>query len=533
MERITKVYLLNVPLENDYKHTLYFNSKSGQESYFQSRIVKSYTDFSYQRKDSFIRVPDHFDDIQNCNYVMYQNTAYSDKWFYGFITEMKYVDDGRTDVYIETDVIQSWYFNVDGTPGYVVKPSFIEREHVDNDTIGLHTQPEGLETGDYVVNHYTKDDTNLGVLRCVMASTVFPGDLSELYGGIVNGMYTGLRYYVLDHVPETPTGVSEMTDKLQKIVNASGPEAVQSIFFAPDFLTPHTNGTVMVDQSEEVESYEKTISKHYDSSGMNGYTPRNNKLYTYPYKFLRVNNGNAEEGIYKYEYFGHYGNYGNPSVAHDCHFKIRGLLCPGCSIRIIPMDYKGTPNNEAEGINLGKFPICNWSSDMYTNWLTQNGVNTNFSILNSTISMVGSAAEKNIGSTVSSIGDIHSAIRQKANAEMQPPQTYGNINAGDVVCMSYNNKFHYYDMSIKQEYARIIDKYFDMFGYQVNLVKIPNVHHRSRYWYTKTIDVNIDGAIPNKDMQVIKNCYNNGITFWRNPTEIQNYDLFNSISNVV
>ena len=102
---ITKVYLLDVPLENDYKNTLYFGSSSAQQTYFSSRVRFTFTDFSYQRKDHFIRVPRQYDDVYKCNYVMYQNSAYSNKWFYAFITDIKYVDDGRTDVYIETDVI--------------------------------------------------------------------------------------------------------------------------------------------------------------------------------------------------------------------------------------------------------------------------------------------------------------------------------------------------------------------------------------------------------------------------------------------
>ena len=78
---ISKVYLLDVPLENDYKNTLYFANASSQQSYFQNNIVKSYTDFSYQRKDNIIRVPEQYDQVYNCNYVMYQNSYYSNKWF--------------------------------------------------------------------------------------------------------------------------------------------------------------------------------------------------------------------------------------------------------------------------------------------------------------------------------------------------------------------------------------------------------------------------------------------------------------------
>jgi hypothetical protein len=70
-------------------------------------------------------------------------------------------------------------------------------------------------------------------------------------------------------------------------------------------------------------------------------------------------------------------------------------------------------------------------------------------------------------------------------------------------------------MSIKSEYAKIIDNYFDMFGYKVCRVKEPNTNHRAKYWYTKTIDANIDGGVPGKDLQKIKEAYNNGITFWR------------------
>jgi hypothetical protein len=69
-----------------------------------------------------------------------------------------------------------------------------------------------------------------------------------------------------------------------------------------------------------------------------------------------------------------------------------------------------------------------------------------------------------------------------------------------------------------------------MFGYKVNRVKVPNKAHRGRYWFTKTIDVNIDGAIPMEDMQKIKDCYNRGITFWRNETVYQNYSAPNEIS---
>ena len=142
---ISEVRLLSVPLESDYKDTLYFTNTSNQESYFKGKTIKEYHNFTYQRKDKTIFVPDHYDNIYMCNYVMYKNSPYSNKWYYAFIKQLEYEDDECTKVIIETDVIQTWLFD------YTIKPSFVEREHVSNDPIGLHTVPEGLETGDYVV----------------------------------------------------------------------------------------------------------------------------------------------------------------------------------------------------------------------------------------------------------------------------------------------------------------------------------------------------------------------------------------------
>ena len=112
---------------------------------------------------------------------------------------------------------------------------------------------------------------------------------------------------------------------------------------------------------------------------------------------------------------------------------------------------------------------------------------------------------------------------------MIPATIKGQLNAGDVNVASGNNTFHFYKMSVKAEYARIIDDFFDMYGYQTNRVKTPNVAHRQNWWYTKTINANITGNVPNDDMNKIKEAYNNGLTFWRNPANFLNYSVSNGI----
>lgn len=513
---ISKVYLLSVPLENDYKHTLYFNNKTAQEEYFKSKNVKSFTDFSYQRKNNIIRIPYCYDKIYMCNYVMYQNTNYNNKWFYAFIKDMKYINDDVTHIEIETDVIQTWLFD------YHIKPSFVEREHVTDDTIGIHTVPEGLETGEYICNSKSIDE-KLTDLHIIMAFSDYADGKYEVQGNLYGGIYSGMGYHAYPL-----NSISHLNNMLNNYDDEAKADGINSIFMAPAFLTAsNLVGPATVNPSSEAKSYDSSYSK---LTTLNGYTPKNKKLLTYPYVFLRASNNAGNSAIYKQELFS----------TDEMGFTTRGVLTPGCSIRMEPKSYNGIGLNNDEGINAGKYPICCWNTDVYTNWLTQNSVNVGLGVLGGVGTAVaggvlmatGAGALAGAGMIAGGVMSIAQTMGQVHEASLTPDQVKGNTNCGDVITGCKQNTFYFYKMSIRNEYAQMIDKYFDMFGYKVNMVKTPNKAHRSRYWYTKTIDVNIDGNIVNEDLQKIKNCYNNGITFWRNANEIQNYDLSNDIAIV-
>lgn len=526
-KNISKVYLLSVPLENDYKHTLYFANKDNQESYFKSKIVKSYDNFTYQRKDQTIRIPEEYDTIYNCNYVMYQNTAYSNKWFYAFIKEMKFISEGVTEVIIETDVMQTWMFD------YTIKPSFVEREHVSDDSVGLHTVPEGLETGDYVVNKKIKG-RNFQALTIVVGATI---DLSNdsfpsVAGTLCNGVYNGLRYF---HFYNEAT----LTSVLSKVAEAGKSDGIVTIFMsASEFYETETIDGKAFNKVKSSHTVGTTtwslanlggtsITPPEKPTKIDEYEPKNKKLLSFPFCYLMASNNNGSNAIYKYERFS----------SDNCDFRFIGALTPGMSIRLQPLNYNNQEINNEEGLNVGKLPICAWSNDVYTNWLTQNGVNIGLSVAGSLVTVAGGVAMAATGAgalmgggaVVSGVMGIASSLGQVYQQSLTPPQAEGNINNGDVNYCSTNSSVDMYQMSIKREYAEIIDKYFDMFGYKVNMVKTPNKGHRSNYWFTKTIDINIDGSIPNDDMQKIKNVYNNGVTFWRSASNIQNYNLSNNI----
>lgn len=531
---ITEVYLLNVPIENDYKHTLYFATKTGQETYFKSRKVASYKydDFSFQQTNGVMRIPIGYDEAVKCNYVMYKNNS---KWYYAFIVEYQYYGDDQTNIKLETDVIQTWLFD------YEVKPSFVEREHVDDDTIGLHTFPEGLEMGEYVVN-YKKVYNPFTDLKIVVGvtetSTGELGDVAKQY----NGIYSGIIYYAFD---TTLAGYVALQSFIKAYATSSQStiDAIQCMFLAPAVMckTSHDEDANRNDYGvHSVNSTDLgTVSLDRPTVLRNkGYTPKNKKLYCYPYKYLHVSNNNGGSAIYQIEHFSIAGDTGAQII-----FKLDGCLTPGCSIRAVPKNYKGSEAfgddlvNDEEGINMGKYPILNWTSDVYTNWLTQNGVNIGLNLINGIgqvvaggVTMAGTRGALGGGDVSGGITAITSQLAQIHQMSMTPPQANGNINSGDVITASGKNSLFFYGMSIKEEYIRIIDEFLSMFGYKCNRVKVPNKAHRPGWWYTKTIDVNIIGNVPQTDLQLIKICYNNGITFWRDPAKVKDYSINNQLS---
>lgn len=617
MANITKVYLLSVPLEDDYKDTLYFANATAQHNYFAGQVVKSYTDFSYQRKDSVIRVPAQVDTIRNCNYVMYQNSAYSNKWFYAFINRMVYIDDGRTDLYISTDVIQTWMFDMH------FKDSFIEREHVNDDTVGKHTIPEGLETGEYVCNDIVEfryaNTYNFpnSVSSATMMAVVLVSSLVFKYNNSTKApeqYLQGPTWNMTNSVPQglNVIGIPVSKDTLPGLYVLKGyydgngrGEAITSMF-----LMPIQSAWAWVPYTEHLaDGVDRTSDKWFypvDSEGpndtianidgdhstnftipinttLNGYTPKNNKCKTSPFNYFSISNNDGADISFAYEDF-----LSTPT------FKVIGSFEQGGSFMCLPTNSKKTTtansniNGWTEGIPGGKFPQLSWTSDYYLNWQAQNkkylstqavlgginmasnivggligGATSNFGAYNSALnhadslanlygpnptaqqsrsianaygafdSMSGASASGGfglVGAITNYAGQVSNILQQQKVARMTPDQAKGNASTGT---LSYSTnavgRYTARKMSCRYEYIKAIDDYFTVFGYKVNRLGVPLTNHRQNYWYCKTVQANIDGNIPNEDMQAIKTIYNNGITYWKNPANIKNYSVSNNI----
>ena len=526
----TDLYLLQCPIELDNRNQINFSTADAQFNYFNNLPKLEAENFTYQRKDSIIRFPAHIDSLLSYTYVMYRNTNYGSKWFYAYITDMQYINDNMTAITISTDVWQTWCFNLS------IKKSFVEREHVENDAFGLHTIPENIEYGEYVTNSNSSFDISTTISNTYIAVQVTEltpkayaviGSRQRVYGGLPQGCWIIL----LD-----PADYNNINNFVRCYDNNNLAEAIVSMSLIPKSLAGSSPIGLSID--EDTYPYDIWLMPASTSAttlgtytwnrntSINGYVPKNNKLFTSPYNYLMITNNGGMDITYRWEDFS----------SSNASFTVRAVPKQGCDIKLTPSNYKATDLNGGYewSVTAQKLPCISWNSDYYLNWQAVNGANikvqTTLSALSFAGGVVGSMLGMNTGGGVMSFAsEVANTMQQIREAKMTPDSAQGNTNTGDINFSLGKVSFTGYKMSIKAEYARKIDEFFNAFGYQVNEFK--NVQYTSRRsWnYIKTKGISIEAQIPQADLQSIKDIFNNGVTMWHNPSTFMDYSQSNNI----
>lgn len=542
------IYLCNVPLENDYKNQLTFTNKENQETYFNSKIITTFDNYTYIKKDSVIKVGVNIDDIIGCNYLFYRNVGFTNKIYYCFITNKEYINENVTALTIETDVFQTYQFDME------FDYSFVEREHVDDDTIGKHTLPEGLEIGDYISTDLQPQGLGNGEIfdYCYVVTA-----------SDIEGVFTGRTFSFRDF--KIPTGLYYIGltsfDAIQQIVHcfdkAGKGDAIVSVFVTMKYFfhswTENTsftiNGETINISGEMSTALDSRTTFTYNISRPSyvgkHYQPKNNKLFCYPYSFLQVSNHSGQVINYKWENFNLY-----EGAEPRYRFNMEGTITPGGSFKAFPLNYNNILNNNDDTITLGKLPVGAYVNDIYTNWLTQNGVNIFGVTIPADKVIIGKSIENSInevsslydyvkagGDATSSISagitntisNVFDATQEIYRASLVPDNVQGNLNTGDINFETSLYGLEFRTMTIKNEYASIVDNYFQLFGYKVNEMKIPNINTRTKWNYIKTISCEINGDIPQEHLNILKGMFNKGITFWHDPDHFLDYSQTNSI----
>lgn len=467
-----------INVDKDYINVLnYSEQKMLSLCESQSHLVASADDYSFIRNRGTISTNFKFDDALKSNYIAFQNKDYSNKWFFAWIDEVNFIGEENTEIKYTIDAWSTWF------DYWQKKVCFINRQHTNDDTIGLHTIPENLDVGEVVQEHNIEDlvygndygywiavASNWKIKDGSSGAELLESDKGKQYSGITvydNTVFgTQLFFFkIIDLTSFINVGL------LLLRTNADGHiEDVQNIFILPNLAIDESK---LQEHTAKVISDKNTFSFYtmgYDMSpetfdtkidkitSFSDYTPKNNKCFVYPYNYLFVSNNQGSNNIFKYEDFN----------SEKCIFENQFSIAIGGSGRIVPKNYKGMATNDDEALTLGKYPTCAWSSDAFTNWLTQNSVNMAVSLgltagaIAGTIATGGATLPVLAGAAMSVAGNIGNTIGQFYQASLLPNINGGQAN-GDVIWACNRNMFSFRQMRVKTEYLKIIDDYFTRF----------------------------------------------------------------------
>lgn len=554
-----------VPFDNSYRHTMTFESASAQEAYFASVCTQSLgrSDYTYVRQRNSVKVPFNAEQLYTYNYVMYKNANYGNKWFYAFIVGCNYLNDNATELELELDVMQTWYFD------YTLEECFVEREHVSDDTIGAHTNPEP-EMPFNLTSNGRQTNTDLWDKWVVVQTNAVPhygndtvpNGSDAVVGGWYHLCFSGSKYYAFD-LDDGGHGADYGIFKfLQDMNRAGAAESVSNIFMFPKSFAPSRGDDYGL--QEDTVPVAQSVSTTRPAS-LDGYAPRNNKLFTWPYCFCRLTDNNGGVSELKYELW--------EQSNGQYWLSLRTALDPDAKMVVVPSSYAGVQRNYENALS---FPItqkCSWNYSSYQTWSAQNALGNNITFLTNA-AMVAIPAARGIGAAAKVLGasaapraagalasrgamvyNPYSVAAQKGmqvaasgwgglsigagalgltnlasevSRQSRVPDTQKGMTSGNTMYQLHIQTYNIDQMSVTNEYARIIDGFFDMYGYQVDSVKVPNRDGRASWNYVKCQNSCNRGNVPADDMARINAIYDSGITFWHT-SDVGNYSLANGI----
>lgn len=522
----SKIRLLRgVPVDKNYNHTVYFVDAAGQRNTWLTYTAYSAEQAQYNRETGRIRFPGSADTLRSCNYLMYQNTGYTNKWFYAFINQVYYINDNMTEIDFSIDIMQTFMFD------YTLGDCFIERSHTATDVPGDNRVAETLNFSSYHVESATPI-TSVEDWDIIMYSSFSPSTYQSAGGSLNKGLYSGLDRTVIGRVhfnmntdPPTPSFAVSPETTIADIINNHADQApgVVAIVIAPHEF--EVNNRVIT-----------TISK--PTGTLSGYTVKNKKLFIAPFTVVYVFDGSGSGKMYDPAEFS-----GSNIVFHTFSDN-----APAQSVISLPYNYNGVSGvNPAEGVIMSSFPQCAWISDAFKTYLAQNqaniGVSTGLAAVQGiaagvlTIATEGAALPIAAGLAVSGLATASKTLANIEDAKKQPPAVHGNVT-GTALYTIGNKRLIAYIMTPHLEYIKIIDDFFSMYGYAINRVQTPVTMNRPHWTYLKTAGCivlpnppisPVDQGLSANDCKEIAAIYDKGITFWRYAAEVGEYYLDNTV----
>ena len=537
-------FLKGTPFTPDYTHSIYFSSLSAQQSYMQSKVDRTLTEQNYIKTESGkIRVQSQEEHIRDCNYMMWKTPVIGDSspepaytWMYAFILGIDYVSNNVSEITYAIDVLQTYaLFNVD------FKECLVERLTPFNDTIGAHIEPESIGFSDYVLEKTSSllvnTDFEYLVFSAFDLSVVTPSSSTTWdqvnvgYPQIVGGVLQGLYVYCFSTATECSNAIGGLRTGL-----AEGIIAVVNV--PAGFITKQNDGRVTnataPTKTEGVTNY----------VNIDGYTPKYNKLCTYPFNFLKISNLEGDGCDFRWEYFADRTN---------IHFKLVLSITPEPELIAIPLNYRGLDEDYDSRVTLTNFVHASWMSSYYSQWMHDKGIQGISAIIGGSF-IAGMMGQSGTYSQLAPESRFVVPTGEKADyswtkmaglgaaslgSEMAKAQTHPNgfhgSSAGQSALASYHKKNIYcYQVCVNFRDAYRIDSYFSRYGYACCRIYKPFAFSidgatyafpaNRNQMYIKTSGCIVTGNCAAEYCRLIEQIFDRGITWWKSASVVGDYN---------
>lgn len=485
--------LKGVNLTPSYTITKKFSSLSEQEGYFSAKVFKTYSDFTFIKKESYIIVGDNIENINICNYVRYKNKS---KWYYCFITDMEYLNDNTTKIFINTDVMQTYKFD------FSVNECFVEREQRDFSVQNFVA--ENLDIGnEYVIESITKIASFNRCFIICSTSNLEDNGQGGVATGVIQGTYASMKYYVVND--------SNYSNIFNQIDRCVGVASIMCLPFTPSYEGTEVNIYAVAPSGDKTAIGKatkiKSAPKHFANIGSipSIVNPSSySKLNMYPFRYGLLTDGQCEPMMVKFELL--------KSNTVNC---IQSINFPPRTRYIID-NY----NNDNRGLllnitnnQINDIPLAHAS---YVDYVNSSKAQLRNNLVGSALGVVGGLATQNPYATgvatsgvISSISAISSHMAKIQDLQAVPSTIVSHGNNVPFDINANVDGLYFYQYGVRPEIRTRIEKYFDNFGYQVNEFKVP---FQGGYVKTSNCTISTDN-INARDVEEIENIYNRGIKF--------------------
>ena len=141
---------------------------------------------------------------------------------------------------------------------------------------------------------------------------------------------------------------------------------------------------------------------------------------------------------------------------------------------------------------------------------------------------VAGAAASMINSTINGAQDLTNTFANFSKASKTPNTQRGGTNSTTALVNFGTYTIGVRKYTCRAEIARQIDDFLSVYGYNVSVVKTPNITGRASWNYVKTVAANMTGSVPAGYLAMFNRLLDSGVTFWHTD-DVGNYSLSNAI----